>query len=916
MSFKTDKKYGKILEDNIQAGAKIKFDLESILSQNEMSMFNRYKEVGANADILFFALLPLLSHFAQSSTYVSMFKQLKALNLYSIVIGPPVPLLFRKMVAYWLSYYIGCGKSPNIKHLMTAAIKVTKIFKHDYIKSMPPSGDNIQLRNSVTNGPYGLSLLKLLSAGDVCLINDEIDGVFVKWGIYNEKPTEEISLLCASFDSIHGLSRATSLTAEINGAKLSILGGTTGTHLATVLKHWSNRNGQDGLFSRMIFLPVWYQVATRPNDLEFNLDHVAIPSFIHVFIVCHLLKSVEYHFDTTDESQIFETGRTTRNATVDRNSAYYYVFNKVADQSDMLLNQQFKDLPRHIASFYAKVNDIYPRICVLLKLYKNIITVLNELKSIIDFDDDFGENDTKTQKFIAATVIVLNQLFLSTSTQSTKSSMPVLYIDKTTCQEAWKYYLFIFNSIKSVFNIDTIIAESNTGRNQTFITTTYCKTILTYPYTFFSTSMITGYDRHDLKVCGPFRRHAERFHECVQALIHDGLLYKDRFLVNCEIAYHKVPPPIVCTRMSYEEIEMEMKLKKWGLTLAEYRNIHQKSSSIKKLTDVASKFMLRHYEKYYRDFPKYINNQCVRQDVDSLIQDDLLEEEIINGQLIFTLKMSSKDAAKNNSLQTSFCSNDNQSSATEEITITLNTQSSKPTHSTILLHQRLINSPSGQSITATQESISNVTITQAPVSNVTISLSEQVLDSSSENNNTILQSSPTQSRNPLSLSESNQPNPLQQEQSTIESLVSCPLLVVKEEDDFAVADETNDKVNGGEELLTPTIRPSDRQQKEYNYSIILLSNQHNKNAQLSHAENSIDQSNDCQLIDLTNDQIMFVDQPATTVNVEEQTLITEILNNNEQALQKGWVDNNKVRNVLNREKKKRKRKGKTNHISF
>ncbi|CAF4519695.1 unnamed protein product, partial [Didymodactylos carnosus] len=109
-----------ILQENIKAGAEIKFDLQWILNQNEMSIFNGYKRVGANKDILFYGMLPLLSRFAQSSIYASMFKDSKPLNLYSITIGPP-----------------GCGKSPNLKHLMTAATKVTKIFKHDYMKNIP-----------------------------------------------------------------------------------------------------------------------------------------------------------------------------------------------------------------------------------------------------------------------------------------------------------------------------------------------------------------------------------------------------------------------------------------------------------------------------------------------------------------------------------------------------------------------------------------------------------------------------------------------------------------------------------------------------------------------------------------------------------------------------------------------------------
>ncbi|CAF1553425.1 unnamed protein product [Didymodactylos carnosus] len=111
--------------------------------------------------------------------------------------------------------------------------------------------------------------------------------------------------------------------------------------------------------------------------------------------------------------------------------------------------------------------------------------------------------------------------------------------------------------------------------------------------------MIAGYDRHDLKICGPFKNHPEHFYECEQALIDDGLLFKDKFIVNCEFAYHKAPPPTACTPMSYEEIDMERKLNKCGLTLFEYREIHQQSSSVRALTTVASRFMFNSYKQYY-----------------------------------------------------------------------------------------------------------------------------------------------------------------------------------------------------------------------------------------------------------------------------------------------------------------------------
>ncbi|CAF4516043.1 unnamed protein product, partial [Didymodactylos carnosus] len=411
------------------------------------------------------------------------------------------------------------------------------------------------------------------------------------WGIYNEELTEEVSILRSLFDGTDGLFQSTSLTRiETNKARLSILGGTTGTHLANVLKSWSNGDGQDSLFSRTMFLPVWYK-ATRPNELKFNSAHAGIPSFIHVFLVCHLFGSIEYRFDTTDEFHISTTAGTRAYGSADN-----YVVNKVADQTEILLHSQCKDLPPHIASFYAKVNDVYPRICVLLKLYKNIMSVLTELQNIIDFDDDFQENAVDTQKFIVAAAKVLKQLFLSTAEQSEKSGMPVLYIDKKTCEQAWKYYLFIFNSIKSIFNTDTITSVNGTRYEQLLVNPAYCKRILSFPYTFFSITMIAGYDRHDVRKCAPFKTHPERFHDCGQALIDDGLLFTEKFIATCEIAYHKVPPPTACTPRSHEEIDMELKLNKWGMTLLEYREIHQKSCSVKKLTDLASKFMVKRYK--------------------------------------------------------------------------------------------------------------------------------------------------------------------------------------------------------------------------------------------------------------------------------------------------------------------------------
>ncbi|CAF0896499.1 unnamed protein product [Didymodactylos carnosus] len=104
-------------------------------------------------------------------------------------------------------YFCGSGKSTNLKYLISAAIKVTKIFKDDYIKHVRLNEDKVQQQNSVTNSLNGFSLLKLLSTGDVCIINDEIDDAFARWCVYNEKPTEETSVLCTSFDNIDRLSR-------------------------------------------------------------------------------------------------------------------------------------------------------------------------------------------------------------------------------------------------------------------------------------------------------------------------------------------------------------------------------------------------------------------------------------------------------------------------------------------------------------------------------------------------------------------------------------------------------------------------------------------------------------------------------------------------------------------------------------
>ncbi|CAF1575568.1 unnamed protein product, partial [Didymodactylos carnosus] len=60
----------------------------------------------------------------------------------------------------------GCGQSRNLKHLMTAATKVTKIFKHDYMKNIPRDAGHTQLQNTVTNSPNGLPLLEFLAVGD------------------------------------------------------------------------------------------------------------------------------------------------------------------------------------------------------------------------------------------------------------------------------------------------------------------------------------------------------------------------------------------------------------------------------------------------------------------------------------------------------------------------------------------------------------------------------------------------------------------------------------------------------------------------------------------------------------------------------------------------------------------------------
>ncbi|CAF1242854.1 unnamed protein product [Didymodactylos carnosus] len=583
---------------NIDKASVHNIDLAFLFSNDQLKALARYKDSGANENIMFFSLLPTIAHFAQKSVYLTRYNSLKALNLFSVVMGPS-----------------GSGKTPNMSHVMNAAFDVIHLFPQSYFADLK-LGKDMQQRCSITSIPNGYGLQLLLQESDTFIYNDEIDGVFNKFGMFGSTATEDIPVLCKAFDQIQNYERITgSSLISINNSRLSILGGTTGSTYSAVLKQFKNGQRLDGLCNRRVYLAIQREKAKEPMESFKVSSNDGIPSIKHVLIVVHLMKNIEYRFRTHDSGMTRTTTTTTEGAVstntlgtniLDADSAYYYVYNRTAAHYNQLFDKNLK-IERYLEGFYSKSQEIYPRFCVLFQIYVNTMAVLNELSGMIQFDDVFVKDDKKTNDFIEQINIKINKLILSGATVNNDDS-----------------------SIEDIF--DNANKEICTDGEK----------ILRFKQNWFTESNITRYNRPTNTLPGyngPLFKQSERFYAAIKSLKQHELVTEGRYLVGCKHAsYSKNVPPRISFPPTSEQLDFERHLSIFGITLTEYYKIFEESSSDALLTAFAATHMAHNYTQYINEFVKYSDQLFVRQEINNLIETGVIKEKTLSdGEIKFLL---------------------------------------------------------------------------------------------------------------------------------------------------------------------------------------------------------------------------------------------------------------------------------------
>ncbi|CAF1102074.1 unnamed protein product [Didymodactylos carnosus] len=154
----TPAELGRLIKENIRKASQIHFELTSVLTTEELKIFDNYKSIaGGDPNMLFF----------------------------------------------------GSMKSSNVNILKDAAKKVEIMFAESYRKDQTIGKDKA-ITSSILSNVNGLSLRKALASGDKIIIADELDPILDKLGVYESKDkAEEGALLCEAFDGIRDDTRTT-----------------------------------------------------------------------------------------------------------------------------------------------------------------------------------------------------------------------------------------------------------------------------------------------------------------------------------------------------------------------------------------------------------------------------------------------------------------------------------------------------------------------------------------------------------------------------------------------------------------------------------------------------------------------------------------------------------------------------------
>ncbi|CAF1504115.1 unnamed protein product, partial [Didymodactylos carnosus] len=135
--------------------------------------------------------------------------------------------------------------------------------------------------------------------------------------------------------------------------------------------------------------------------------------------------------------------------TNNRFSAYYYVFNTTADETDTIPYVH----TRHYRDILAKAAVIYPKLCINMQLFRNSMAVLEALGGKYQFQDGIKNSGTIPFEFIEKVKDKINEMFLAKA-ETNENGLKILYVTKDVCVGAKKYYKHLQNISFELFNIN------------------------------------------------------------------------------------------------------------------------------------------------------------------------------------------------------------------------------------------------------------------------------------------------------------------------------------------------------------------------------------------------------------------------------------------------------------------------------
>ncbi|CAF1384301.1 unnamed protein product [Didymodactylos carnosus] len=328
-----------------------------------------------------------------------------------------------------------------------------------------------------------------------------------------------------------------------------------------------------------------------------------------------------------------------------------------------LLSKDLKGLKfiqENASNFYAKTAEIHPRYCALLQLYRNSMTVLEQVRDNINFDDGYRVDRVIDRTFIDLVQLRIEQMFYSNLNDK---NMLILYIEKSTCVDVWLWYEYLFSTSLTLFNLDEdkinqFLIEKQCVQNEKIIEGIQEKLILLVPHNLFTKAISTNKDPSTNKN-GPFHNNHHLADAALDKLIADGFIRQDSWLMNAHkktrISYMKTIVP----QSQAERDNFEQNLKKYNVALQQYESVYETSSkpATTLLPPVARSFFGRHSE-YVSELHKYESE--LNTEIEELLSNNEIEETNVNGEKRYILKASTSvfNVAAPAILSLSMCNSD------------------------------------------------------------------------------------------------------------------------------------------------------------------------------------------------------------------------------------------------------------------